>query len=392
MVALPPKSLHSAEGQMLGYMFQIEKAMLWLSCCDAGGTVAIEMEDDVVIRLQRGEKFETIFEQDKSTIGKGNPYNNRSLNLWKTLCIWLELISSEKVKLETSRFILATTSKIPANCLARQISNCGTVQEAQKVYAELQKINEKPSKTLKPFTTKFFSFPKRKILRLLQQVSLMDNEYDEDRKTLKDTIRNNLKIHETTPFNEIYWDLVGVLFDKTIEAWINGENAIFSPEFFWNRKDIMISKFKEAKFIERTKASLPIHEVSIQAQRGKYFVKQMETISAHEGEIIAAINDYLRASIERTRYAEEGRVTKQEFEDFDNDLEERWTGIFNRKTRLNPDEEDEDLGYNIFSETIDFKGVLAGIQTQQYYTTKGAYQKLSNEKQIGWHPNWKTLI
>jgi hypothetical protein len=383
---------HSAEGQMLGYLYQLEKALLWLSLCSDDGMVSIEMEDDVVARLQKGENFETIFEQDKSTLSRNNPYANKSINLWKTLCIWLDLASTKNADLDTSRFILATTVKIKKTCIAKKISECINANEAQKIYSALKVIANNPNKTLQPYCEAFLSYPKSTVLRLLPRITLVDNDYEDDRKILKDRIRKNLRILSDFPFNEFYWELVGMLLDKAISSWTTGQRAIFSVKSVWRQVDNWKSKHSRERFFERTKDNLPIPEISIEAEKGKPFVKQLEAISVLESEVIDSINDFLRASMERTRYAEEGRVTKGEFNEFENDLFERWKMISNRKIRLNKTEEAEGLGYDTFSEVINFKGKLAGVQTEQYYTTKGMYHKLSNNKQIGWHPKWKTLI
>jgi len=83
--------------------------------------------------------------------------------------------------------------------------------------------------------------------------------------------------------------------------------------------------------------------------------------------------------------------TKSDFKKFDSDLKIRWKTISRSVCRLSKDC-DEDKGYDIYSRTIDFKARLVGIQTEEYYITRGSYQRLSNQKQVGWHPMWKEKI
>ncbi len=80
---------HSAPGQMLGYLYQIDRALLWLSMCPPNSVVSIETDDDIVIDIKNGKKINQIFEQDKSSIGKRNPFSDKSKDLWKTSKIQL---------------------------------------------------------------------------------------------------------------------------------------------------------------------------------------------------------------------------------------------------------------------------------------------------------------
>ena len=111
-------------------------------------------------------------------------------------------------------------------------------------------------------------------------------------------------------------------------------------------------------------------------------------VSAQEEDKIDAINDYLRAAAERTRCAKEGQLTREDFDTFENNLIDRWKGIFRPRIRVSTLNE-EDTGYSIYYDTISHREKLKGIETEQNYTTRGAYHRLSNSLKIGWHPKWE---
>lgn len=391
MAKATPNDPHSAKGQMLGYLYQIDRALHWLSKSSSGGIITIETDDDVVARMKNGEKIESIFEQDKSSIRKGNPYSDKGVNLWKTLSIWLDLVDTKNPNLDNSQFILATNVPIKRKCVAKTIHQSFEDRECEAVLKNLKNIASKPSKTLKPYIEKVFSYGEDKIKSLIPRISLHDNDYSNDRADFRDTIRRNLKIGADTPFLPIYDSLTGWITNKLIDSWTTGQNPEFKPEDMWKLKDRKIAEYKKRGFFEQTVDNLPISVLDIQKQRGSNFVKQLELISMEDYEVIDAINDYLRSAMERTRYAVHGRLTKKDFELFDTSLEERWKVIFRRKNRLSNNSL-EDTGYDIYSESINFKEKLAGIETEQYYTTRGAYHRLSNENNIGWHPLWKMKL
>ncbi len=384
------KKSHSAPGQMLGYIYQLERALFWLSSSsNSDSIVCIETDDDVVARLNNGESIMTIFEQDKSSLSKGNPYSNKSKNLWKTLNIWLELISNKPIDLPNSKFIMATNAKVSTSCIAKQLDSCNSEKESEIALEKLKEIGKSPSKDVKPFVDQVLSYPDDLIKKLFHSISVSDNDYNNNRNDLKNTIRSNLGIASDMPFNEIYRNIFGWITDLTIEKWINGKIAEFSKEELLVQSNNLIAQYRGKRFIEKTVDSLPISENQIRLHKGSYFVKQVEKISLSDEEMIDCINDFLRSSMERTRYAEEGYLTHREFEDFDYRLGERWKNIFNRKLRISNASNEEEKGYDIYTETMNFRGLLGGIQTIQYYTTRGAYHRLSDQKKLGWHPKWK---
>ncbi len=57
---------HSADGSFLGFLFQIERVLLWLSEGGEGRRVGIETDDDIVVQIQNGVTIETIYLQAKN--------------------------------------------------------------------------------------------------------------------------------------------------------------------------------------------------------------------------------------------------------------------------------------------------------------------------------------
>ena len=89
--------LFSAKGQMYGYLYQIDRTLLWLSRCPEGSIISIETDDDVVVRLRNEESIETIYEQDKASVKKRYPFSDTNVNLWKSLSNWLTLIETQQI-------------------------------------------------------------------------------------------------------------------------------------------------------------------------------------------------------------------------------------------------------------------------------------------------------
>lgn len=83
--------------------------------------------------------------------------------------------------------------------------------------------------------------------------------------------------------------------DIVVKKNVNEENEVYEQD---NR---LITQYSNRPFIEK----LPISSGYIKRYRTENFVKKLEKIDADDNEKIMAINDYLRASSEKTRFAKE---------------------------------------------------------------------------------------
>ena len=70
-------------------------------------------------------------------------------------------------------------------------------------------------------------------------------------------------------------------------------------------------------------------------------------IDADDDEKISAINDYLRASSEKTRFAKEANITVKDWRQFEDNLTDRWNTIFKPTCKLSQSTSDEKIGYEI---------------------------------------------
>ncbi len=129
---------------MLGYLYQMERALYWLVTSDSEGYVFIETDDDIVVKRKKGMQLETIFEQDKiSTVGSNN-FTDASENLWKTLTIWIDNVKRLNLNPSKCGFILSTNTESPKKTsFVRRISDANTISEASDVYDVLHKYASK---------------------------------------------------------------------------------------------------------------------------------------------------------------------------------------------------------------------------------------------------------
>lgn len=392
---------HSAPGQMLGYLYQIDRALLWLSMCTPNSIVCIETDDDVVVNLKDGKDINQIFEQDKSSIGKRNPFANKSKDLWKTILIWLDLITEKKIETSSSKFLLVTNIKVSKGCIAYQISkiNNSTSKQSEveekllEKYNQLKEIAKKPSKSIAKEAKRFLDYSQDEVISLLKQIELIDNDFPNyNRNDFIKKVAINLHLQDY-PFNNIYDSLYGWLTSKITEFWLNGNIASLNESLLHAKRDDLVSLYHNKPFIEKTVDLLPVNDSEIKEEENNLFVKQLSKIDADEEDKLNAIKDFIRAKSMRISYAENNRVlSRQDFDNYEEDLKRNWNKTFKTNKRIQKSLDKIDLGYKIFQETTDYRGKIKGTEPTQLYTSNGTYHNLANKLELGWHPDWEKIF
>ncbi|MCK0135878.1 ABC-three component system protein [Arenibacter sp. S6351L] len=387
---MPKNTLTDAPGQMLGYLFQIERAVFWLSELKTGGFVGIECGDDIVVKKNVNGENE-IYEQDKSSISSKLPFADLSSDLWKTLGIWLDKIKESSIDIKDCHFFMVSNRKIPTGRLVWKFSNAKDEAELDNCILLLKEIGAKHTGNMKPLITKVLAYKDEELKELIKKIKVFDNTSSKH-PMFKEGIRNNMKIGKEVPFDNIYQNFIGWAFQKIVDSWNSNNEAWLEVDSFISLSNRLIAQYSSRPFIEKTIENLPVSGSDVKRHKVENFVKQLEQIDADEDEKIMAINDYLRASSEKTRFAKEANITIQDWKQFEGNLIDRWDMIFKPTCKLSGYSSDDKKGYEIYYKTINHKEKLCGIDTEQNYTTRGAYHRLANKIIIGWHPLWKKLF
>lgn len=382
-------TFHDAPGQMHGYLYQLERTLFQLSQTKSGGFVGVETGDDVVVKLSARQDSEHIFEQDKHSTSRTIPFSDLSKDLWNTLFIWTSAVKTGNINLEKSTFLMVSNKKLPSNRFVWKINKVSQKDTALECVQDLRKIGSKHKGKLKDTIKQVLDLSDDELAQILIKINVLDVKTTHDRNLHKKNIRANLRLGNDIPFNEAYQYLMGWLFDTVMNCWEKEKEAWVSVESLFEKRNDFIQRYHKKPFIERAVDSIPIKKNQREAQQKKDFVKQLKIIDCKDEDILDAIDDFLRASIERTRYAEEARVSNQDFIEFERNLIYRWKNIFGSES---DEEKPKVSGKKVYFKTTNYKEKLMGIETEQYYTTRGAYQRLANKKELGWHPEWKDIM
>ncbi len=279
-IEIPGNIPTSAKGSSYGYLYQMMRALYWLSLSPPGSIIALETDDDIVIKLQNGANLEHIFEQDKASLDKKYPYSNKNINLWKTLSNWLNLINQKNIPIETSRFLLVTNVSTKSTNIIKQLNNKADRDENffLSIYNDLRRIAEieiskysEPETDIKKQTLPYYAYNFLQhdasiVISLLKRIELCDLNLKEE--NLKEETIRNLRLNiEGLPSYDLYNSLYGWFIGLCSQLWISGFDAILNEKRLWEARDFWVKKFEQRPFIEK-------------AAHLMYIFKLMFTISA----------------------------------------------------------------------------------------------------------------
>jgi hypothetical protein len=384
---------HSAAGANAGFSYQFERALYWLAKSSAEFCIGIETGDDVAVR---GPGSSVVLEQDKHSIrGFAEPFGNRSKDLWNTLAIWMDALEARQVFQEATTFLMVTNKVLP-DCIARQIGNAKSDKEVATCIAALERAAENPRETIAPLIERVLRRTRRSTLKsVVQRCELVDGSQNTFGPELrKDTLAHlQLPTWCTAHGDSIIDELLGWLHRTVLSAWQQNQAAWVPRDHFVNCLHAIIDHRRRQITRERAENLIPVTDDKIGQEKGRPFVKQLHLVTEDDTVVDNAIRDFIRCNIEKTRLSAEGNITDEDWKAFETTLSSRWQRIRARVIRMRRPNSEEDIGFEIFTETTEtHREKLAGSETEQVYLTSGTYHRLADMIRVGWHPRFEELM
>jgi len=382
---------HTATGQMAGYLFQPDRALVFLCSCKNNHSVSIELIDDVAAVDEKGNVVYR--EQDKSSIqADGEPYKDRSKDLWNTLMIWAADIKNGKINPENTKLVCVTNKKLDEKSLIKKIASAKEPKEIDEVIVLLKTAATKPPETLKDTVSKVLA-DEDVLKKLIPLIHLLDSNSLEER---NEEIASQLGLNDDIK-QDVIIDLRGWLNDSILIQLDNGKAPVIKKTEFNQRlqKARQNAGDKKIKVLAKRFLQVEITIDNIAEAKEKIFVKQLELIQHYDKEniIIDAIDDFFYSEHQRTILVLQGDITGKELLAMDDTSIVRWKEAFRRKmTQYNVSMKDEQLSalaFEIYDTTVSgYLAKIRGNETEPYFT-KGSFLKLSDTLEIGWHPHWE---
>lgn len=379
-------SNHQAPEQLLGYLYQVRYALaLLLENENTDFQISIERFDDIAFSKD-GLPKELI--QLKHHVQRHGDLTNGSTDLWRTLKVWIDIISDAPNMLSGTGFFVITTAIAPDNSAAYHLKN-DINRNIESAYAILKKtcITSK-NKDHKKYHEAFLNAGEITVKCLLNQIYIVDSASNiiEVEKVFRKHIRYTcVPKHE----DQICERLEGWWYRKAIEA-LCSDTPVFVTQS-------QVRSFIVSVHQEYSEDNLPIDIFDIETlQEGdlsdneKVFFEQLKLISLGRRRMQIALRDYYCAFKQRANWVRNDLLYVNELEKYEQRLIDEWEHAFaameDDLAEFNGATEDEKAkaGRMLFSD-IEKRDIRIRPKCQEAFVMRGSFHMLANQLKVGWH-------
>lgn len=379
--------------KVYAYSLQVRHMMYELLDSKDGDAVSVEVFDDIGVEKADGT-VEAI--QAKSALSNRNPVSDRATDLWKTLYNWLVSIQEKEIDIECTNCKLLITVDKHGN-IVDSFNNATTEEEAYKAWeiAKNEFYNEEGTEKkigneyVEYIRTFFSDKHKSEACKIIRKFKL-------ETLTKKHTESLYEKFEEKSCIAK---DSLEILFVYML-GWIDKKTAelaedrkpmvIYSKDF----RTELTAKYREVnqKLSLVEIAPKPSKDmINSELKAFRVYVQQLDIVNCDYTDKIEAVSDYLRASANRTAWAEKGDISEDAISLFSEELVRMWS---NRKKVLNITQknfEESERGQLLYFECRE-KQVDIGTLVAPSFFTAGCFHELADDESIGWHPNYRKIL
>lgn len=386
-------SIFSAKEPALGYYYQIIRGLVLLLVENrmASPCLSFECLDDIAIE----DEGNVALYQAKLHI-KPVQLTDRSTDFWKTIRVWSEGIKNGCFNPSVTIFTLITTASIPEGSFLNLFFS-DKEEDRKKIIATMESIaTETTNKENKPGYDAFSALTEEQKQTLIGNIRITDSNVsiDDTMEQLKYRLELSAPIGALDSFID---SVLGWWFRNSVDMLQAGTKQTISKAAVNNYIQACRDQIRADALPDEFFEKVEIDDAALEESKDKTFVKQLTLVDATKREKKTAISDYKRAYGQRSKWLRDGRVAQSEYDSFDANLQEEWQSRFDMMlddTEGQGEEERKTAGHMFYRENY----VAPQYQLPLFrnnasgYITKGSYQMLSNDKTIGWHPDYKDLL
>lgn len=381
---------HSAGGSKLGYLYQSRYALL-RALIDGKQNpalaISIEKFDDVAFE-QDQKPLELIQTKHHCTPADTS---DKSVDVWKTLNIWIEFVGADPATAADTKFLFLTTQTAAEDSALSFLRTHKESRDIKKV-TELLIAAAKSSKNQKTDKARksFLALDDAQRNLLLENIWVFDDAPNISgvRQEIEDALFYSApegKIEHFVDYLEGWW------FNRVILS-LTGESSDAIPvQSIQSKIYEIIENFKSGKLpLDDDIDAMP--PVTTLPDDERVLVKQMRLVDISENVALAAVHDYYRASAQRSRWARENLLLDGEAERYDRTLHDAWRRRFlaSCEDAGDDDVKKTDFGKKTFRWACEYAKPLRN--RDEIWLSSGSFQILADNLRVGWHPDYEQLL
>ena len=378
--------------KLYGYGLQVRQMLYELLNCGIDCVVSVEKFDDVGV--ENGDEKTAI--QTKSALSDRNPVSDRAVDLWKTLYNWLLALKESELPLDSTLFTLVINVNKSGN-IVTWLNQAHDGKEAEAVYEKIEGefTGEdgkyiRQSDSINNYIVTFLAEENKKYaLYIIEKFKLVvigeghtNKLYDEFR----------AKTYLPSDIQQLVFDKMLGWIDKTTALQIENGQVMQIAKIKFNKELTLTQKLVNQKKCLVELAPNPTNtEIELQQNEYKTYLRQLQIIDLDYDDQLTAINDYLKASANRTIWAVNGDINEEVLKQYYEDLQKRWKTKKNLIEMDKAEWEEAKRGRYLYN-TCQDEDISNGIIMTPRSFKNGCYHELADQQQIGWHPDYKQKL
>jgi len=382
---------YDASRTALGYLYQCRYALLLaLQALTDSPQIRVSIEKFDDIAFDEGDDPLSVI-QTKHHLTKPGNLTNASVDLWKTLDIWMELVEQNPDSPFLTRFVIVTTGAAPdghAAAFLRARDRHETQADGILLKTAKESINEDNAAAY----ARYSKLPEPLRLALLKSAYVLDSSPNvlDVRDEIAHELRHSVPRHQV---NILVERLEGWWFATVIRSLCEGRRSI-PVTAIETRLDELREGFRRdalpVDYADRTPPAAVVAELD-----GRTFVRQLRCVSVSERRVEFAIRDFYRASEQRSKWARQELLVDGEIEQYERRLKEAWEPRHAAMLDSVPG------GADATTKAVAGEQIFRWAETEasfplrtvdERFLTHGSFHILANQKAIGWHPEFQRLV
>ena len=396
------KSKYDATPSLLGFLYQTRFALLLgLRRNDLGAIVSIEKIDDVAFHkdIGSGSYLPNDLRQMKHHITKKGGLGDKSLDIWKTLRVWIDAIQTKQVVLGNTEFFLVTTSKTTKRHAVRFLLSEPTIRDSEKARETLETAGANSSDNDVAEThASLMKLSKKMRQQFFRAIHLVDDSQDVQQ--LRQQIENEVRLATTSKHRETFTDLLEGWWFRVVVDHLMQPNGI---GIFVRQIEEQVGELREQFKRENLPDELfdaPVPNSKKPEDDPRQFVKQLSLIDVSDKRVRSAQEDHFKAFEQRSKWIRKDLLGIEELQKLESRLTNEWRRRFDIMLEgAREDSEDDELvqsGKALY-QWIELDApnnplLFVRPEFRSPYMTRGSYHMLSDQLRIGWHPNYERML
>jgi len=378
--------------KVYAFMIQSHHMLYELLNCKDGDSVSVEVFDDVGVEHEDGSKDAI---QLKSALSNRNPVSNKAADLWKTMYNWLISVEAGVFDPGKVKFILFLNVNKQGTIvngfhLAERYDEAVLAwKNARREFYDEKGILKEIGEEYKKYIEYFFVQDRMemacKIIQNFELKKCIDNYTITVRKEFD---KSGIPADIIEP---IYMGIIGWIDLNVTKMVENNEAIIISFENYQVQLRALYRDYNQKHSLMPHSVKPSKFEIQNELQQQRTYITQLEIIDCDYTEKIEAINDFIRASIDRTIWADNGDISFLSMQSYEETLKRSWNLerkmiMIEKKNEL-PEEQGKLIYYKCQRNQIE----MPSVSVPEFFQN-GCYHLLADGLEVGWHPQYLEKI